>query len=419
MNILLKMNMADRERQQRVADTLALAVAVSIPWSTSGAIICIVLWALSIIPILDVGDIRRMMARPEAYLPVALVALMALGMLWAPVPFAERFRGFDSYLKLLAIPLLFIQFHRSDRGHWVLVGFLVSCTVLLVSSFAVIVPWDGQNLPSTKGYGVIVKDYIAQSAEFMICAFGLGYLAISYSRKREYKYLLLCAGLAVLFFANIFFVISSRTALVVIPALVLLLSFRELGWKKSGFVIAGIVVLAAVIWSSSENVRDRLGGISQEIERYRVENAKSSTGERIDYWKRALVSISQAPVIGHGTGSIRELYRRTAEGVGISGKVPDNPHSQILGVAMQVGAVGAVLLIAVWLSHLRLFWREGLAAWIGLMVVTQNVISSLANSHLSDFLHGWLYVFAVGITGGMVMKSSMPVEKSAPASAPP
>jgi len=36
-------------------------------------------------------------------------------------------------------------------------------------------------------------------------------------------------------------------------------------------------------------------------------------------------------------------------------------------------------------------------------VVIQNIIGSLFNSHLFDFTEGWLYVFGVGIAGGMVM----------------
>jgi len=52
---------------------------------------------------------------------------------------------------------------------------------------------------------------------------------------------------------------------------------------------------------------------------------------------------------------------------------------------------------------LMLFRGEGLAAWIGLMVVLQNVFSSLFNSHLFDFNEGWMYVLGVAIAGGMVL----------------
>jgi hypothetical protein len=51
-----------------------------------------------------------------------------------------------------------------------------------------------------------------------------------------------------------------------------------------------------------------------------------------------------------------------------------------------------------------LFRGGGLVAWIGMIVVVQNVVSSLFNSHLFDFSQGWLYVFGVGVAGGTVLK---------------
>ena len=44
-------------------------------------------------------------------------------------------------------------------------------------------------------------------------------------------------------------------------------------------------------------------------------------------------------------------------------------------------------------------------AWIGLVIVVQNFISSLLNSHLFDFHEGWVYVMGVGIAGGMVARA--------------
>jgi hypothetical protein len=58
-----------------------------------------------------------------------------------------------------------------------------------------------------------------------------------------------------------------------------------------------------------------------------------------------------------------------------------------------------------WLVHLLLFRGDGLASWIGLLVVVQNFISSLLNSHLFDFHEGWMYVLGVGVAGGMVLRA--------------
>jgi O-antigen ligase len=60
-------------------------------------------------------------------------------------------------------------------------------------------------------------------------------------------------------------------------------------------------------------------------------------------------------------------------------------------------------------SVLALSWRlwrgDGLAAGIGLLVVVQNIFTSLFNSHLFDFHEGWMYVLGVGVAGGIVLKT--------------
>ena len=79
-----------------------------------------------------------------------------------------------------------------------------------------------------------------------------------------------------------------------------------------------------------------------------------------------------------------------------------NPHNQILAVAIQIGALGAAVLLAMWLAHFVFFSRTGVVAWIGTAVVVENVVASLSSSHLFDFVHGWLYVLGVGILGGTI-----------------
>ena len=62
--------------------------------------------------------------------------IAVLGMLWADVSWLERLRGLAGFHKLLVIPLLLVQFSRSAQAHYLLVGFLFSCTVLLIFSWA-------------------------------------------------------------------------------------------------------------------------------------------------------------------------------------------------------------------------------------------------------------------------------------------
>jgi hypothetical protein len=124
------------------------------------------------------------------------------------------------------------------------------------------------------------------------------------------------------------------------------------------------------------------------------------------YWKKAIGFIQDAPLAGHGTGTIRGLFEKAATGQPgtASASVVANPHNQTLHSAIQWGIVGVVLIYAMWLAHLSIFRGGGFVAWIGSLVVVQNVLSSLFNSHLVDFHEGWMYVLGVGIAGGMILK---------------
>jgi hypothetical protein len=90
-----------------------------------------------------------------------------------------------------------------------------------------------------------------------------------------------------------------------------------------------------------------------------------------------------------------------------------NPHNQTMYVAIQWGLLGCVILYAMWYAHLSLFRGPGFAAWIGLIVVVQNFVSSLFNSHLFDFGEGWIYVLGVGVAGAMAAQQKQAYSKSA------
>ncbi len=86
----------------------------------------------------------------------------------------------------------------------------------------------------------------------------------------------------------------------------------------------------------------------------------------------------------------------------MAGVASANPHNQTFAVAIQLGLVGAAVLFAMWLAHLLMFRGPGLAAWVGLVVVTQNIIGSLVNSHLFRF-HPWLELCRGRWSGGRVV----------------
>lgn len=410
MNSNLLAKLFDAARMRRLADILAILVMAAMPWSTSATGILVFLWLLAVLATLDISDLRRELATPAGGLPVLLAVLGVLGLLWGDVAWADRVRSVVPFFKLLMIPLLFIQFRRSEWGSWAFATYLAACIALLILSLIFVI-WPALNWRGPENDGVPVNDYIAQSGEFLLCAFALVYVALDLFRSHRYAAAIGASLLAAAFLGNIFYVATARTSLVIILVLLVLFGLRHFSWKGIAAVLAGGIVLGAVVWDSSPYLRHRVTNLQYEIQAYEIGNVATPSGERLALWEKSLGFIAEAPVLGHGTGSISQKFREVTTGpIGVIGEAPRNPHNQTFAVAIQLGLVGVAVLWAMWLSHLLLFRPQGLIAWIGLIVVVQNIIGSLFNSHLFDFTQGWQYVFGVGIAGGMVLRQRRELE---------
>jgi O-antigen ligase len=393
----------DRRALEPAADWLAVAVAVSLPWSTTATSILIILWLIAVLPTLDVAAVKRELLTPAGGLPVALWALGGLGLFWADVSWSERIAGYSSFYRFLAIPLLLAQFRRSEQGMRVLIGFFAAVTGVLLFSWLLVLfpglPWRPTQ------YGVPVKDYILQSGDFLICAFVLFALAIDESRARRHWLVIGALALAVLFLANIALVTTARTTLLVAPVLAIVFGWRQFRWR--GLLGAAIVfgILGGAVALEVPYLRTRLNTSLNELHAYESRDALNSTSAHLQFLKESLSFVATAPIIGHGTGSIEEQFRNAAAGqTGPQGVASINPHDQILAVGIQLGLIGVAVLIAMWVAHFMLFPGRDLTAWIGIVIVTQNVVASLVNSHLFDFTQAWLYIFGVGVTGGMALR---------------
>jgi hypothetical protein len=389
----------------RLADWSAVGVAVMLPWSTSATAVFIVLWMLTFIPTLDLALIRESFAqlprdKSAGQLPVLLWAITLAGMFWADAPWPERVAGAAALAKLVPIPFLAAQFYRSGAGSRVLLGFLASATALLFLSWALVLlpglPWRGRSL------GVPVKDYLEQSEIFVLCAFALlHYVLRAQSHNRHIAFaLLLLAGL---FLTNVGYVATARSALVVFAILLLAFGTWHFGWKGTAGALVLLGLVTALLWSSSSYFRSQLSGTVAGIEGIRGDYVSTSTGARLEIWQRSVEVMRQAPLVGQGTGSIPQLFGPgTPTPLGNLGSI--NPHSELFRIGIQTGLLGLAVLIAMWISHLLLFHRAGPVGCVGSALVIENIVSSMFNSHLSDFTQGWLYVFGVGVLGGMIVR---------------
>ena len=188
---------------------------------------------------------------------------------------AERLAGIHSVHKLRAIPFLAVQFRDSHRGLWVLIGFLVSCIVLLVLSWGLILLphllWRGRERTGGDGImvGIPVKDYISQGTMFTLCIIGLAHGARFAWDRGNVRIAIALVLLAIAFFLNLLYADVSRTTLVVLSVLLMLFAFMRLNWKVATAFLLAAAMLLALAWSTSIGTGQlfQVGGALVELKR--------------------------------------------------------------------------------------------------------------------------------------------------------
>jgi O-antigen ligase len=390
------------------ADALAILLAVILPWSTSIFLILLIPFIVSVCLSANANALRHSLKRAPSLISVGFVLLALLGLLWSEATWSEGFHAAGQLVKFLVLPFLLYHFERSERGTWVAGSFFISCGLLMLYSWIVTVePTWALKTGRCCGedFGVPVRNYIDQGQEFGLCLVALISASLYSIEDGDRKRCVAFAFGTLFFAANLIFVVTSRTALVCVPVMLMVVAWRH--GRTSGVLAATLVgsTILAMAWLASPHLRQRVMSVQSQFLEYRDADVPSSVGKRIEFWRKSVRFFVEAPAFGHGTGSIHRLFQSDAIGrSGTSAEVIANPHNQTLSVAIQWGVLGLTVLGLFWFIHLRIFLGAGFIAELGLLVVVQNVLGSLFNSHLFDFLEGWLYVIGVGVAGGMLAK---------------
>lgn len=384
----------------------AIATAFFLPFSTSGQAIGVSVFAVLALLTLDRDRFVTTMRMPAAWLPVALFALILVGVLWSMLPLADAIKWVGPYAKLLLIPLLLATAVTPRQALHIGYGFLASCVVILMLSYSAIL-WPTGPWTWFKSIGVPFKDNAVQSECFAICALGLGLGAVRVWSDGDRRRAVAIGLLGLLFFVDIFLIFVSKTGMLVAFTMVAILVIAIGGWRTAFIVGIPIVVIVAATLAMSPGAKSRFGEMASDVTAG-TETTNVSTASRIDFWSKATEFLKQAPLLGHGTGSIRPLYQSLeATRPSPYGAAVADPHNQFLHIALQVGLIGGAILLAMWLAHVRLLtgrdFASDFASVMGLGIFAMTVVGSLFNSHISQVTQGMLYCLGVGLCGTVIL----------------
>ena len=77
-------------------------------------------------------------------------------------------------------------------------------------------------------------------------------------------------------------------------------------------------MIAGLAWAVTPRLCRNVETIARDYELYRERSIPTSAGTRLEFWTKSLNFIREAPIVGHGTGSIRGLFERAASGPAVT-----------------------------------------------------------------------------------------------------
>jgi len=245
-----------------------------------------------------------------------------------------------------------------------------------------------------QGYFVF-KGRIAHSILMSFAMFLMMYRALASIGLIRATWIIL-SMLAVL---NILFLVNGRTGQVTMMVLIVWFTIETWGVKSLKYWF-GLFLLGIILHQMMPGFpHSRLMDTEQEIADHQTNGNQTSAGLRLEMYKNTITLIKDHPLFGGGTASLENEYEMLAKSKNLTLTRVTNPHNQFLLTTQELGILGLVMLVLMWLFHWRAsYWiipaRDSMALR-GLVLTI--VIGSLFNSLLLDASEGKFYCILAGI----------------------
>jgi len=280
-----------------------------------------------------------------------------------------------------------------------LVAFALAMGVVLLISCGMdlgLIPQRAVSLSEPAMRNTVFKEYTQQGLALLV--FGSMALAVAIdtpsTRQKAFFF-----GVALLTLINIVLVLESRTTYLTLVPLLAYWSWRifargRVGWRHTVAACSLMVAIPAVVWFTPP-VRERLVvSIEHEVQLYAGQREPTSTGIRLELWRRTLPIIATAPVFGHGLHQWAPLYRQSIEGSpDFDAFLMGHPHQEMLLILAEQGAVGLLVYLLLLVALARYIRRlDPVPRDIYSCILLIYLTAGLANGLWADFSHRHLFI---------------------------
>ncbi|MEJ2058134.1 MAG: O-antigen ligase family protein, partial [Desulfofustis sp.] len=292
--------------------------------------------------LLDLPHIFK--SNPSTLVALLLFLMMAASLTYAPVPILDGLMVLRKYRELLLMPVVFSLLSHAGKYRTSAQNcFLAGSAALMLISYLIF-------------FGLLSEDHYGHSLVFHIThsffMAVLGYWTLHRATAPgKYRYRIVSALISLAAVINLFYVAPGRTGMFIFCCLILLFLYQRLSLSKWLVGIIVFMLLLAGTYQTSENFSGRVTEALNEIVNYKQGQSRTSIGQRFDWWTIGIELFAEKPVLGHGVGSYGVAHRRATSGTAI--KATDNPHNEYIFLAVQLGIIGLILFLLIFLLQIQ------------------------------------------------------------------
>lgn len=388
-----------------------LATVIVAPLSTAATSVGA---GLMLLLLVASGAAHRVLAnavrQPLGIAILSFIAVLFVGALYSPVPWADRWSALWSWRKLawglLALGL-FVEPVWKSRAVRALVAVM---TLAVVASWMAWLGW----IPTKEGLpGVIFTNQTTQAMAFALTAF----VSVAARGAFPSKWQPLLVVLALACAANVGLTSISRSSYLALAVMFLVWLSNSIGWRRFPFALGASITVAVAAYLASPMVEQR---VDQAIAEYRTPDTQgaqeTSFGLRAVMYQTSLELIASRPWLGYGVGNIEPTY---AALVGqryqdVRAKPMADPHNNYLFVVLETGLVGLAVFLAVlataFITAARSLRSNDPYSLLAMGILLAWSLTSLFSSHFKTFAEGHMVWMWLGIllAGARLTQSTRP-----------
>ncbi len=309
-----------------------------------------------------------------------------------PAGFWSAFAHYQNYLVLLIFISVGGGGWQKRALHVFFSGALLAATLLYLNFFNLLPDWGlFQSYRSYSGNkSILIGILLGIAGGWM-----LNEICARHDHKWQRIAALLYIAIALLFLAKT----RTGSLIFIFSCALVLLRYMTFSWR--GVLLAfGTVVLLGVAWQTANGFRDRLLGTVSDVKAFVSGGKISSEGIRLEMYTITANMIEEHPFTGGGIGTWIVKYPEKAKGL-LSAEMA-TPHNDYLLYAAEIGLIGFLALLWIWITQLivavKIGGENGLRLFtIGIAIMFGGLVNAILRDAL--FAIAFMILLAIPLAG--------------------